>query len=1156
MIGRIARYLAALIVVVFALLLRVALERKSVTLPTYVTFYPVVFLAALFGDMWAGILATTLSALMADYFLLAPVGQVTVHSTPDIFGLAIFFLSGVSISIVTELYHRSLEKRETHRIEALILNERRNVTEARELAGTVLEERLRFLDALETLRTIRIPTGLPEAVQIGRQLTAAGPESRLPGLDRKEFRSSLRRTVMVPFLAALILAGAALWAANDLNSSLRWVDHTNQVIGQSRRLLKLTLDMETGERGYLVTGNEVFLQPYQEASRVLDSEYRKLYLLVADDPPQQAQLERLHDDLQHWQGYAEQMIALRRAGGAYTDFSINLAGKGEVDEIRDQIAGFQSVEEHRRDERNRTAHRDWRLAATICILLGLGVGSGLAIFTFRRMETITGSFEESSRALADSERRWATILASIGDAVMAAGKDGRVTFLNPVAAALTGWRPEDAIGQPIQNVFQIVNEETRVPAEDIVNRVLKDGRVSELANHTVLMARDGREISIADSAAPIFEVDGAIVGVVLVFRDVTEQSRIEEAVRESEAKLQAALASMTDSVIITDAEGRFVEFNDSYAAFYKFKSKAECARSFDEFASLFEVFMADGERAPREMYAIQRALRGETATNAEYSVRRKDTGESWIGSLSFGPIRDQDGAITGSVVTARDVTEAKRAEEALQRSETEFRNLANAIPQLCWMADADGRVFWYNERWYEYTGTIAEMMEGRGWQSVHDQNALPLVLERWKASIATGNPFDMVFPLRGADGIFRQFLTRVMPVRDSDGKATRWFGTNTDISEQKQIEEELRKSRERLNLAFEVANLGEWERDLESHTTTRSLRHAQVFGYSSTESEWNFERFLAHVLPERRAEVIEALKPSQTGGTTDFETQIRRVDDEVRWIWMRSHTEPDEMGRPSQEFGIVMDITERKEAEEALLRSERDAFQRQQLHALAAHLQQVREDERKMVARDLHDQIGQILTAIKMDLTWALRRLTPSNGEVHDRLDGSIKLINEGVHSVRKICSGLRPGILDDLGLAAAIEWQAKEFGTRTGISCGVTFPPGELRPDGDRDTAIFRIFQECLTNVARHAEAQSVRTCLYEQDENLMLVVADDGKGFSESEVAGSLGVLGMKERAQACGGSVKVSSALRRGTTVTVRIPLHASVAEQEDYAHSDSR
>ena len=146
------------------------------------------------------------------------------------------------------------------------------------------------------------------------------------------------------------------------------------------------------------------------------------------------------------------------------------------------------------------------------------------------------------------------------------------------------------------------------------------------------------------------------------------RARAEKSLRESQAKLASAMESMTDSVIITDVEGRFVDFNDAFATFYRFKSKAECAQSFDEFASLFEVFLANGEPAPREMYVIQRALRGETGTSEEYILRRRDTGETWIGSLSFGPIRDKDGAIIGSVVTSREITEAKRVEEERQIS--------------------------------------------------------------------------------------------------------------------------------------------------------------------------------------------------------------------------------------------------------------------------------------------------------------------------------------------------------------------------------------------------------------------------------------------------------------------------------------------------------
>jgi PAS domain S-box-containing protein len=127
----------------------------------------------------------------------------------------------------------------------------------------------------------------------------------------------------------------------------------------------------------------------------------------------------------------------------------------------------------------------------------------------------------------------------------------------------------------------------------------------------------------------------------------------------------------------------------------------------------------------------------------------------------------------------------------LRESEEHFQSMANSIPQLAWMAEADGSIFWYNQRWHEYTGTTLGQMEGWGWQSVHDPEELPKVLERWNQSIATDTPFDMEFPLRGADGLSRMFLTRVMPAKDPQGRVVRWFGTNTDISERKQAEERL-----------------------------------------------------------------------------------------------------------------------------------------------------------------------------------------------------------------------------------------------------------------------------------------------------------------------------------------------------------------------------
>uniref|UniRef100_I2Q5A2 histidine kinase n=1 Tax=Desulfovibrio sp. U5L TaxID=596152 RepID=I2Q5A2_9BACT len=183
--------------------------------------------------------------------------------------------------------------------------------------------------------------------------------------------------------------------------------------------------------------------------------------------------------------------------------------------------------------------------------------------------------------------------------------------------------------------------------------------------------------------------------------------------------------------------------------------------------------------------------------------------------------------------------------KALGESEAKFRVMANAIPQLAWIAQADGYIFWYNDRWYEYTGTTPEQMEGWGWQRVHDPAALPAVMAKWQASIATGKPFDMVFPLRGADGLFRPFLTRINPLLDSEGRVVQWFGTNTDISEQKRMESELRQREEQLQQSHNALEDRVRERTRElasrnaelenffyitSHDLQEPLRKVQVFG--------------------------------------------------------------------------------------------------------------------------------------------------------------------------------------------------------------------------------------------------------------------------------------------------------------------------------------
>ena len=300
--------------------------------------------------------------------------------------------------------------------------------------------------------------------------------------------------------------------------------------------------------------------------------------------------------------------------------------------------------------------------------------------------------------------------------------------------------------------------------------------------------------------------------------DIIEQAQTHEALRARRAELELILSRTPFMLTRCSRDLRYLYVSHAYAEMLGRKPEEVAGRP------IMEIIGPKGFETIRPH--IEAVLRGEPV-EYEAMVEFKGLGPRLL-SVGYVSERDERGQVVGWVASIVDLTERQRAREALRRSEEQFRTLADSMPNLAWWAGPDGSITWYNQRWYEYTGKRPAQVLGSGWQCLHDPQLLPEVLERWAASISGGQPFEMEFPLRGADGRSRWFLTRVVPVRDGNGRVRRWFGTNTDITEIREARLVLKRSNEELQKLVEArtARLQELVAELEhfSYTITHDMR--------------------------------------------------------------------------------------------------------------------------------------------------------------------------------------------------------------------------------------------------------------------------------------------------------------------------------------------
>ncbi len=526
--------------------------------------------------------------------------------------------------------------------------------------------------------------------------------------------------------------------------------------------------------------------------------------------------------------------------------------------------------------------------------------------------------------------------------VVAAAPNGPILLDNPLADRI--WEA------PLQSIDDLEGF-WRIPRYHPDGRRLRREemplwRSLNLGEHVVdeelvLRSKHGGPIHLSVSSAPVRDAQGRVVAGVVTHFDITARKQTETALRTSKAHLYTVFENLNEGLVFASLDGRLFNWNQAAVAMHGFASLEECSRYLPEFAEIFELTTLNGAVLPFEQWPLARIFRGEQLRDLELRVRRLDTGWQRILNYSGALACDPNGQPLLAVVSVTDITDRKRAEEDLRASEARFRTMANAIPQLAWTANSDGYLTWYNQRWYDYTGTTPEEMEGWGWQKVHDPEVMPQVLERWRASIATGRPFDMVFPLRGADGQFRQFLTRVMPLKDADGQVIQWFGTNTDITERLQAEAALRRSEARFRSLVEANIIGFVVANRENLLEANDA-FLRMVGYSREDLRAGLN-WSEMTPPEYRHLDERALQEILTKGEyTPFEKELISKDGKRVSILTGGTLLKAE---PLQVVGLVLDITTRKQAETALRESQRDLNRAQAVAHIGSWRLNVRRNE-------------------------------------------------------------------------------------------------------------------------------------------------------------------------------------------------------------------